>query len=365
MTAVLGSPVFAALKQPEATVSWTAAQWEMLVRQARTADLLGRIAALLDDRGLLERVPSAPRAHLVAAQRLAAAQVEEVRREVAHIVKALSRTGVDIVLLKGAAYLFAGLPAADGRIFSDIDILVPQKALAEVEAALMLHGWATSHHEPYDQRYYRKWMHELPPMRHATRGTVLDVHHSIAPLSGRLKPDSRKLLAASRVLAGQSRLKVLAPADMVLHSATHLFLNEELRHGLRDLADFDSLLRHFSALPSFWPQLAARATELELERPLYYGLRYAAAMLGTPLPEEAAKCGARPAVGVQALMDALFVRALQPEHASAADWLTPLARWALYVRAHWLRMPPLLLARHLAVKAFRRTGSPVAQQGAR
>jgi len=139
-------------------------------------------------------------------------------------------------------------------------------------------------------------------------------------------------------------------------------LNEELSHGLRDLADFDSLLRHFGARASFWPELAARATELGLARPLHYGLRYAAAMLGTPLPGEAVKPAAKPAFGIEALMDALFLRALQPDHPAAADWLTPLARWALYVRAHWLRMPPLLLVRHLAVKAWRRTARPVAQQ---
>ena len=40
--------------------------------------------------------------------------------------------------------------------------------------------------------------------------------------------------------------------------------------------------------------------------------------------------------------------------------LMPLARRALYVRAHWLRMPPLLLAWHLGVKAVRRQEEPAA-----
>src|SRR5581483_3934078 len=117
----------------------------------------------------------------------------------------------------------------------DVDILVPRAALPRVEAALMRQGWATSHHEPYDQRYYREWMHELPPLRHVARGTVADVHHSIAPPSGRLKPDSAKLLAAAETVTGYASLKVLANLDMILHSAAHLFLNEDLTHGLRDL----------------------------------------------------------------------------------------------------------------------------------
>lgn len=346
----LSSPVISALRDLDSVVSWNAERWDMLVRQARTADLLARIAMLLDEHGLLERVPSAPRAHLLAARRLAQAQGEEVRREVAQIVKALQRAGADIVLLKGAAYLFAQLPPARGRLFSDVDILVPKEALAEVEAALMLHGWATSHHEPYDQRYYRNWMHELPPLQHVARGTVLDVHHSIAPPTGRLKPDSKKLLAAAVPVAGHEKLKVLAPIDMVLHSAAHLFLNEELRHGLRDLVDIAALLRHFGAEDVFWPQLGARARELDLTGPLSLALRYSARILGTPVPPSIANDEPRP------LIDALYLRALQPPHPAAADAATPLARQLLFVRGHWLRLPPGLLAYHLTVKALR--GAP-------
>jgi hypothetical protein len=48
----------------------------------------------------------------------------------------------------------------------------------------------------------------------------------------------------------------------------------------------------------------------------------------------------------------LFARALMPLHASCAGALSAPARWLLYVRGNWLRMPPLLLARHLFHKAF-------------
>ena len=34
---------------------------------------------------------------------------------------------------------------------------------------------------------------------------------------------------------------------------------------------------------------------------------------------------------------------------------TPAAALALYIRSHWLRMPPLLLARHLLRKSVRRS----------
>jgi hypothetical protein len=198
-------------------------------------------------------------------------------------------------------------------------------------------------------------MHELPPLQHAKRLTVLDVHHAILPPTARLKPDSAKLWVASRPVTEAPPLRLFAPADMVLHSATHLFFNEEFSHGLRDLTDIDSLLRHFGQQPGFWDGLAERAAELELTRPLYYALRYAMQVLATPVPPQAllaARAGGPPGM-LGGLMDSLFRRVLQPDHPSTADAMTPIAQRALYVRAHWLRMPPLLLAYHLTVKALR------------
>lgn len=349
----MSSPVVAALRHPRALASWTECQWEMLVRQARAADLLSRIAFLVQEHGLSDAVPAGPRAHLLAARVVAQAQAQAVRREVAQITAALASTGVDVVLLKGAAYLFADLPASRGRVFADVDILVPRAALPQVEAALMLHGWGASHHDAHDQRYYRRWMHELPPMRHIARQTVLDVHHAIVPLKARLKPDSAKLLSSARELPGHPGLKVLAPADMVLNSAAHLFLNEELSHGLRDLADLDALLRHFGAEQAFWIHLRARADELDLRRPLEHALRYCRLILATPVPPMVLD-GAEAPRWQHRLLDALYLRALQPEHPAAADSLTPLARKLLYLRGHWLRLPPALLAYHLTVKALRR-----------
>jgi hypothetical protein len=160
-----------------------------------------------------------------------------VRWEVKCIQRALADVGVPVILLKGAAYVMAGLPPAPGRFFSDIDILVPKATLPAVEAALMLHGWATTHHNAYDQRYYRTWMHELPPMRHATRLSVIDVHHAILPETARLRPDPEKLRDAARPLDPNESVMVLAPTDMVLHSALHLFHDGEFDSGLRDLVD--------------------------------------------------------------------------------------------------------------------------------
>jgi hypothetical protein len=346
--------VLRALRQPDSLTSLSLAEWDLLLRQARHANLLARLYIVLEERQLLQHVPKQPLEHLNWAHVFLDQHAQAVHWEVLQIQKALADVAVPIILLKGAAYAMAKLAHARGRIFSDIDILVPKDRLNEVEAALMLNGWVATDLDEYDQRYYRTWMHELPPMQHLKRMTYIDVHHAIMPETARIRPDPKKLRAAAYELSGSNGLKVLAPVDMVLHSAAHLLHDGELENGLRDLIDIDSLLRQFAQQPSFWTHLAERAKELELSRTLFYALRYTMEILQTPVPSEivdAAQIG-RPNRLTLRLMDALLLRALMPDHPSCSDWLTSTARRLLYIRANWLRMPPLLLARHLFHKAF-------------
>jgi Uncharacterised nucleotidyltransferase len=344
------------LRSPARVAGLSPASWDLLVRQARRADLLGRIALLLRREGLIDQVPAAPRAHLDAAVVLTAAQHLEVQRELAAIGRCLAPLGLQPVLLKGAAYLMSDGAAALGRTFDDVDLLVPKARLPEVEAQLMMGGWVSTHLNAYDQRYYREWMHELPPMQHAARQSVLDVHHAILPETAHVRPDSALLLHDARPVAGHPGWHVLSPPDMLLHSMTHLFHNEELSHGLRDLSDLDLMLRHEGRDDGFWDRLQARAEALSLTRTLHHGLQQTHRILGTPVPPAALQRAARHAAArpLDAVMQRLWAAALRTPHSSARQALTPPANLLLFLRAHALRMPPTLLLRHLAVKAWRR-----------
>ena len=331
--------------------------WERLLRQANSANVGAILVFLLEEHGLLDDVPPQPREHLEAARivalrhrRLTGYEVERIRSDLAHL-------GLPLILLKGAAYAMAGLPSGRGRLFSDIDILVPKDRLDDVESALMVHGWASTHHDAYDQRYYRTWMHELPPMVHLRRGNAIDVHHAILPETAPVRPDPALLRAAARPIPGDLGaldVRTLSAHDMFLHSAVHLFFGGEFDQGLRDLFDMHRLATHFGAEPGFWDGLVARAVALELTRPMFYALRYATRTFGTPVPAsvmDAAAAFAPPRL-VLALMDALFVRALMPPHPDCAARFDGAAHFALYVRGNWLRMPLVLLTRHLFHKAF-------------
>ena len=330
--------------------------WDLVIRQARRAGILARICFLLDDRELLDDVPEKPRIHLESARTLALKQSRDVRWEVSCIRRVLSETGIPITLLKGAAYVMADLPPARGRLFNDIDIMVPKESIDRVEAILLDTEWAAVTRDPYDQRYYRTWTHQIPPLQHTRRQTVIDVHHTIVPETARSPVNATKLANASVPLDGDDCLRTLAPTDIVLHSAVHLFNEGEFDHGLRDLLDLDDLLRHFGSNPSFWSDLVNRAEEIGLTRPLFYSLRYLCMLLDSPIPELSLRAvtAQGPNRRTTTLWDALFTRALLPNHSTCDDQFTGLARWLLYTRAHYLRMPLHLLIPHLMRKAIYR-----------
>ena len=107
---------------------------------------------------------------------------ERPRTSTSHLGKWLiCQFSSKVVLLKGAAYIALGLPLAEGRRIADIDILTEKQNLRAAERELIFYGWAKTKTDDYDQRYYREWMHEIPPLQHRQRGTVVDVHHNILP----------------------------------------------------------------------------------------------------------------------------------------------------------------------------------------
>ncbi len=354
----------AALTQPADVVAWPARELDLVLRLPRRARLLGRLAASLEAAGLDRALPDAARTILASALVTTRARARLARWELDRVAYALrDDPSLALVAMKGCAYLLAGLPHAEGRMFADVDLLVPEARLAEVESRLLAQGWRTAPLTPYDERYYREWTHELPPLTHAEREVEVDLHHNVQMRTSRLKPDAALLLSAARAvpravpgfrLFGYS---VLAPVDMTLHAMTHLFHGGEMDDALRELVDIDALIRHFAAHePHFWEQFASRAVELDLARPAFYGLRYAERLLGTPIPGavRAASRAFAPPAPVVALMDRLVPYALFPPHPDRPCRAASVARLLLYIRSHWVRMPPLMLMRHLAYKFYTR-----------
>lgn len=317
-----------ALRDPVSVERLDAAGWTALLAAARAEQLIGSLAWRLDGLDL----PDQARAVLSDARgaveqgRMAALWEAEMAR------RALADTDIPMVLLKGTAFVAAGLSAGQGRQIGDLDILVPRDRIEAAEAALLAAGWEWVKPDPYDDAYYRRWMHELPPLIHRERDRMIDVHHTILPLTARITPDANALIE-SRVALGNG-LTVLPPEGMIVHAAAHLLADGDLQGGLRNLWDIRCLLDEFDD-GDFLVKLAACAAHHGLTREVERALR-----LSDHLFDDGASL---------TVIDHLYVRRLLARD----GWGQPmrkLTELAFYLRGHWLRMPPLMLARHLWTK---------------
>ena len=336
------------VRHPEHLRTISPEQFSGLIDVAQSARLLGWLIDQADIHRGPAQGPGWLSDRIITARARAREYERALRWEIDRLDRAFLGTGITWVLLKGAAYVAGALAPGRGRRVADIDVLVSEEHLAAAEAALRQHGWEVPALDAYTSQYYREWMHELPPMIHRERHSVVDLHHAILPRTSRLHPPTSRLLDHSILTDGDVR--ILCPVHMVLHAAAHLFHDGEITGAIRDLVDLDALLRGFGSRSEFWLNLVREAEALELTRPAYYALRHAHRLLGTPVATEAHAAMDRwkPMAPVTRLMDALVERTLLASAASSA------AAFALYVRSHWLRMPPLLLAKHLLRKGVRR-----------
>ena len=330
--------------------------WDGLLRRARASGLHARLAAA---QAATPGLPDVVRRHFLSATRIAAYRRKLMEAELFQLA-ALCDTGFPVVVLKGAAYALQQRRMATGRFVSDVDLLVPAAHLRTMEQGLRAAGWRSEALSPYDERYYRDWSHETPPLRFPGHSLELDLHHAITPVTGSLAFDPAPLFARCEPIAG-TPFHALAAEDQVLHACVHCFHDGDLALRVREVVDIDGLLRELAVQAGFWDRLLARAAELGLQRPLWYGLHFTRAWLDCPVPGAILAALPAPAAPVRRIMDALVALAMLP-----ADLDGPpspgvrLARTAMLARYHRLRMPAHLLLPHLARKTLLRLRASIA-----
>lgn len=338
-----------AIVAPDAVLQWSLADWDRAVRLARRHRLLARLAASLQRAGLMARMPKEAQNHLNAASTLSRAQTRAMLWAIERLPLHLDQPAHPLVLLKGAAYLGQDLVIAEGRLPSDLDVLVPKANLAEVRFRLLHAGWREPQLDAHDLRYYLEWSHELPPMRHDRHGIELDVHHNILPPRSGRTIDAQLLLADLRPSRWPA-WSTLAPMDQLLHSAGHLFYDSEPRDRIRDLIDMDGLISAFGDEKGFWDELPGRAAALDLVEPLALACHFTNVWLGTAIPKSLHAALVSTGLRTERLhwLIPLMAVVLNPTEPHAKDSVRKrLAATVVLARYHSTRLPLHLLLPHL------------------
>jgi len=330
-----------ALRDPGSVRSLKNSDWTDLISIARAESLVGTLAHRLRE----VDVPDAVRAVLEDAIGAHDLAKQQALWEADCARRALASYDGKVVLMKGTAYVAAGLDAGVGRSIGDLDIMVDRDDLKQVEELLLDAGWEWVKPDPYDDQYYREHMHELPPLIHRERDKMIDVHHTTLPLTARPTPDSQAMLDFAVRL--ENGLYVMSPEDTVCHSAAHLMADGDMSGGLRNLWDIDRLMREYSNQDSeFHLTVAEQSHRHGIFPEVNRAIRLANKLYGTPLSEYTSPMqvsyNAKPT-------DRLFKRRLLARDGYGRE-THRITRQAFYMRSHWLRMPPLMLTKHLWTK---------------
>jgi hypothetical protein len=350
----LGAELMQLLAHPENAKHVSGQRSTDLISLARRELVLGHLADEIIQAGLMAQLEPRLQDILLDGLRDARHSHGHARGEARFVAAALIGLSCPVIILKGSAYVIAGLRAGGGRRAGDLDILIPRSFLGAAEISLQAAGFHMMVKDAYDENYYRVLMHELPPFQHIERKSLIDVHHTILPLTARVQPNAKALIADC-VSLGEGLYR-LNNADTVLHSAAHWIQDGDLNGGLRNLHDIHRLLTEFSMAERFWQQLAERAALHSLQRSLYYAVQMSHKLFHTAVPEKAWKLleSGKPNPVTASIMEWMIEQRLAGVGLGRQSLACKFASRGLYIRSHWLRMPPMMILTHLARKLWMR-----------
>jgi hypothetical protein len=320
-------------------------QWTDLIHQAREQALLGSCYFLLQDAGLYDSIPDKVKSHFYSGYIYAQKQKMTLIKEMLKLEPFFSDAPYPCVLLKGCAYRLTELAMARGRVFSDIDILVPQQQFPDALQRLNEAGFIEFGMSDYDRRYYLRWSHQHPPLIHYLRGVSIDLHHHIYPVSSQENILIEPMLRQSIPLQGSS-FAVPTKALMFVHACVHLFYQDETHKLVKDLWDLYQL--YLDAIAEGEANIVQAATDLNAQAAVYYAFDVLEWLFNIDVSAQALT-QLKPFANhsQRRSMRWLLAQLFNPQsscHRLAHFWWT--------IRGHLLKMGPMTLLYHSVAKSI-------------
>lgn len=198
------------------------------------------------------------------------------------ILEALSRQGVPVALLKGAALRYLAYADVRDRPMGDLDLLVPASHAEDAWHAAVANGWVWQQDLYPWSRYDAH--HHLPPLTDRQGvGARLEVHTRLCAEGSPYSLDFDAVRAVARPLPELGDHVVVLPEDhQILHLAVHFAWSHEARVGgwrcFRDIAALAATGR------VDWDRVAALAVTHRVSGCCYWTLRLANRLAGVDVP---------------------------------------------------------------------------------
>lgn len=247
---------------------FSSSDWNLLISQARLYDLIPFVYHEISDMGHIQCVP----VEILQLMDGYVTRLEYLKTlylwDLKQIEKLAVEFNVQVIVLKGMAYLIGELGIYKSRNFADIDLLVKGDDFKFFEKKLTSHGWHFKELNDYDDHYYREWSHASPPMTNILTGLELDLHHHISSPISDIKVDTQCLLDKALEVKGSTLFR-LSDEDVILHCANHFIYFDDVHGKFKDILHIHYMIKQ-NPEEDIWLRLYQRAQVLGLESTLFY-----------------------------------------------------------------------------------------------
>ncbi len=272
------------IESSDSAVDLSLDDWDQLIPFANHTQLLPQLANRILDSGCCGALHDRVVARLQTEQQRNRFSDMTLSVELEELERLLTPQASPLILLKGSAYFKAGCSWARGRRSSDVDLLVDESSLEHVTQRLLENGYAFDETlSSQDRTYYRKWLHELPPVKHAYRRMEIDIHFRLLPFADPKTFSVNEMIGRSVPLSG-TPFYWLDPVDRVIHCCINLAHTGEFRRALRDLWDVRNLISDGEGAFD-WDVLGRRVEALRLQADVAAVLLLANELVSLQIPE--------------------------------------------------------------------------------
>ncbi|MBV9156486.1 MAG: nucleotidyltransferase family protein [Acidobacteriaceae bacterium] len=198
--------------------------WEAIIQTANAEMVLPALCARIQDLGLTPDLPADISEFFLGVQELNRERNQQIISETIRIARLLNEIGIEPVVLKGAAYLLAGVyKDLSARFIGDLDLLLPASMLTKAVEVLANDGYVAGE---------VNFGHHYFPLRRQQEVWV-ELHHSLGGGTSRSILPAPEMLknSISRDFDG-ARLRVPSPNDLVIHHVLHAQIHQAHSEGI-------------------------------------------------------------------------------------------------------------------------------------
>ena len=204
-------------------------------------------------------------------------------RTLAESIASLHQSGIEPIVLKGAASAYTVYPEPWYRCLWDVDLLVLPTELQRSEDVLRCHGF--SRNDTFEAEFPRV-NHHSPPLHLSGSTIALELHRELLSDPCPYRIDLNRVRGrAQRTSLGGTEALVLSPADAIHHTCVHLsYAHRYSVTPLRGIADILGLSLGKAGVVD-WNELIHSARAAGTSGAVYWPLRMSRDWLGALIPD--------------------------------------------------------------------------------